>query len=384
MKIRSDWGRTFMAKFNTGGAMESSEPDEELTPDRKISSRPIESSKKWVKTAPRSSSQRVRQETVDKKKQDEWDMETTNVYSLGAKIDITKIIHSMKRRKRSARQRVKSSEPWVQQLWVLTSGNVERGHQYVKGVGSKKMKRTRGGTKPWRVNNRVTKEKKHVENEGDASNQSIPANVEQSIPANVEGAKDRATDTNATEHLSVPKSDTSFASKEQCGNHANEYAFKPNGVPAGYLSSEVKYSNGCPSEISLEQAAILMSNTFLGCTKSKGAVADELMATIDVISMYQDREQCTKFDPAIIPGLDLNNGAENFDTSTGQSALTSLCSLCAVSVPDPCVEFAVRVLKDETPIPAEVSEFNRFFRPMTYRQKSRIAGPSQLFQGRKG
>ncbi|CAN6213932.1 unnamed protein product [Urochloa humidicola] len=376
MKIRSDWGRTFMAKFKTGGAVESSELDEELTPDRKISSRTMESSKKWVKTAPRSSSQRVRQDTVDKQKQDEWDMETTDVYSLGAKIDITKIIHSMKRRKRSAQQRVRSSKPWVQQLWTLTSTNMARGHRYIKGVGSKKMKRTRGGTKPWSVNNRVAKGKKHVGDEGDASNQTIPANVEE--------AKGRATDTNATEHLSMPKTDTSSASKEQCGIHANEYAFKPSGVPVAYISSEVKDSNGGPSEISFEQAAILMNNTFLGFTKSKDAVADGLMATIDVISLYQDREQCTKFDPAIIPGLDLNDGAENFDTSTGQSALASLCSVCAVSVPDPCIEFAVRVLKDETPIPAKASEVIELFRQMTYRQKSRIAEPSQSFQGRKG
>ncbi|CAL5075656.1 unnamed protein product [Urochloa decumbens] len=376
MKIRSDWGRTFMAKFNTGGAVESSEPDEELSPDMKISSRPIESSKKWVKTAPRSSSQQVRQEIVDNQKQDGWDMETTDGYPLGAEIDIIKIIHSMRRRKRSARKRVKSSEPWVQQIWALTSINVARGHRYVKGVGSKKMKRTRGGTKSWRMNNRVAKGKKHVGVEGDASNQSIPANVEE--------VKGRATDTDATKHLGVPKSDTSYASKEQCGNHANEYAFKPSSVPTAYIASQVKDSNGGPSEISLEQAAILMSNTFLGFTKSRGAVADDLMETTDVISMYQDREQCTKFDPAIIPGLDLNDGAENFDTSTGQSALASLCSLCAVSVQDPCVEFAVRVLKDETPIPAEASEVNGLFRKMTYRQKSRIAGPSQLFQGRKG
>ncbi|CAN6180033.1 unnamed protein product [Urochloa humidicola] len=376
MKIRSDWGRTFMAKFKTGGALESSELDEELTPDRKVSSRPIESSKKWVKTAPRSSSQRVRQDTVDKQKQDEWDMETTDVYSLGAKTDITKIIHSMKRRKRSAQQRIRSSKSWVQQLWTLTSRNMARGHRYVKGVGSKKMKRTRGDTKPWSVNNTVAKGKKHVGDEGNASNQTIPANVEE--------AKGRATYTNATEHLSMPKTDTSSASKEQCGVHANEYAFKPSGVPLAYISSEVKDSNDGPSEISFEQAAILMNNTFLDFTKSKDAVADGLMATIDVISLYQDREQCTKFDPAIIPGLDLNHGAENFDTSTGQSALASLYSLCAVSVPDPCIEFAVRVLKDETPIPAKFSEVNGLFRQMTYRQKSSIAGPSQSFQGRNG
>ena len=58
----------------------------------------------------------------------------------------------------------------------------------------------------------------------------------------------------------------------------------------------------------------------------------------------------------IIPGLDLSHGAEKFDTSTAESALASLC---AVSVPNPCVEFAVKVLKDETPLPAEASEVLR-------------------------
>nr|TKW31810.1 hypothetical protein SEVIR_2G130300v2 [Setaria viridis] len=355
MKIRNDWGMTFMAKFNTGGAVKGSEREAKQTSATKISCRPVESANKLVKAAPRCSSQRVRQETVDcilseksdKQKQEEWDMEITDVNSLGAKIDITKIMHSTKRGKRSARQRVKSSEPWIQQLAALKSRNVARRvRRNDRGVGSKNMKRTRRATKSWRVNNRAAKGKKHVGGEDDASTQSMG----------------RAAQTNAIEHLSRPKSDSSSAS----------------------ISSEVKGSNG-PSEISLEQAAILMNNTFLGFTKSKGAVADDLMATTDVISLYQDREKrCTKFDPAIIPGLDLNNGAEKFDTLTAESALESLCSLCGVSVPDSCVEFAVKVLKNETPLPAEVSPVDGFFRRMEYHQKSTIAGPSQCSQGRKG
>ncbi|OEL38335.1 hypothetical protein BAE44_0000644 [Dichanthelium oligosanthes] len=354
------------------GAVKDPEPDAKPTPAMKISS-PVDSSseKKLVKTATRCSSRRVRQKTIDsilsensdKQKQEESDMETTDVYSLGANIDITKIIQSMKRGKRSARQRVKSSEPWVQQLGVLKPRNVARVHRNDQGVGSKKMKRTRRGTRSWRVKNRAAKGKKNAGGEGDASNPSIPANSDEA-----KGSADK----NEIKHLSVPKSDTSSVSKE------------PSRVPTDDISSEVKDSNGA-SEISLEQAAILMNNTFLGFTKSKGAVADDLMATTDVVSLYQDKEEFTKFDPAIIPGLDLNDGAEKFDTTTAKSAFVSLCSLCAVSVPDPCVEFAVKVLKDETPLPAaEVSEVDGLFRQMTHRPKSTIAGPSQSSQGRKG
>ncbi|KAF8690864.1 hypothetical protein HU200_004015 [Digitaria exilis] len=371
MKVRNDWGRNFMAKFNTGGAV-SSEPDAKLTPAMIISSIHVESAEKSTKAANRCSSRRVRQETVDSisseksymQNKEEWDMKIADDSSLGANIDITRILHSMKRRKRSARQRIKSSEPWPQRLWALNSRkNVAIVHQNVQGVGvgSKNMKRNRGGTKFWCVNNREAKGKKHVGGENnDASNQSIPANSDEVMQC--------STDTNATEHISVPNSDTPSLSKEQYSTYASEFAFKPSGA----------------SEISLEQTAILMNNTFLGFPKSKGAVADDLMATTDVISLYQDREKCTKFDAAIIPGLDLNDGAENFDTSTAESALASLCSLCAVSVPDSCVEFAVKVLKDETPLSAEVSKVDRFFMQMGYRQKSTIAGPSQSSQGSKG
>ncbi|RLN35390.1 uncharacterized protein C2845_PM03G27860 [Panicum miliaceum] len=303
MKVRSGWGRNFLEKFYTGGAVKGSEPDVNLTPATKISSRHVESAKELVQTAPRCTSERLSQETVDsilseksdEQKEDEVGMDTTGAYSLGAEIDIPKILHSMKRRKRSDRPMVKSSEPWAQQLEALNSPkNVARARRNYQGVGSKKMKRSRRG-RGCRTPRRATltaKGKKHSGGEADASNQPIPA----------------------TEPLSAPKSDT---------------------------SSELKDSNG-PSEISMEQAAILMNNTFLGFTNSKGAAADDLMATTDVISLYQDREKRAKLDPAIIPGLDLSHGAEKFDTSTAESALASLCSLCAVSVPDPCVEFAVK------------------------------------------
>ncbi|PAN10865.1 hypothetical protein PAHAL_2G119000 [Panicum hallii] len=349
MKVRSGWGRNFLEKFYTGGAVNDSETeDANLTPATKISSRPVELAKELVKTAPRCSSERLSQETVDsilseksdKQKEDEVDMETTDAYSLGAEIDIPKILHSMKRRKRSARPMVKSSEPWAQQLEALNSRLNVRVRRNYQGVGSKKMKRTRRG-RGRRTPRRTTltaKGKKHVGGEADASNQPIPANSDE--------AKGRAADADATEPLSAPKSDSSSVSKEQCG------------VPTAHVSSELKDSNG-PSDISMEQAAILMNTTFLGFTASKGAAADDLMATTDVISLYQDREKRAKLDPAITPGLDLNHGAEKFDTSTAESALASLCSLCAVSVPDPCVEFAVKVLKDETPLPAGASEVSR-------------------------
>ena len=321
--------------------MKGSEADANLTP----------ATNKLVQTAPRCSSERLSQETVDsilsaksdKQKEDEVDMETTDAHSLGAEIDITKILHSMKRRKRSARPMVKSSEPWAQQLEALNSRvTVARARRNYQGVGSKKMKRTRRG-RGHRTPRRATltaKGKKHVGDEADASNQPIAASSDE--------AKGRAADADA-----APKSDPSSVSKEQCGTDAD--ASKPTGVPTAHVSSELKDSNG-PSEISIEQAAILMDNTFLGFTKSKGAAADDLMATTDVISLYQDREKRARFGPAIIPGLDLSHGAEKFDTSTAESALASLC---AVSVPDPCVEFAVKVLKDETPLPAEASEVLR-------------------------
>ncbi|KAG2641824.1 hypothetical protein PVAP13_2KG224000 [Panicum virgatum] len=353
MKVRSGWGRNFLEKFYTG--VKGSESDANLTPATKVSSGPVESANKSVQTAPRCSSERLSQETADsilseksdKQKENEVDMETAGAYSLGAEIDITNILHSMERRKRSARPMVKSSEPWAQQLEALNSRvNVARDRRNYQGVGSKKMKRTRRGRGRRTTARRATpaaKGKKHVAGEADASNQPIAASSDE--------AKGRAADADA-----APKSDPSSVSKEQCGTDAD--ASKLTGVPTAHVSSELKDSNG-PSEISIGQAAILMDNTFLGFTKSKGAAADDLMATTDVISLYQDREKRARFGPAIIPGLDLSHGAEKFDTSTAESALASLCSLCAAPVPDPCVEFAVKVLKDETPLPAEASQVLR-------------------------
>lgn len=248
---------TFLA-----GAMEGSESsDAKLTPaSTKISSSPVESSKKL---ASQCSSQRVRQKTVhnndlgeksDKKKQEAWDAETADVYSVDqedptaksqkkkdptAKIDITKIMHSMKCGKCSARQGARSSTTWTQPLGFLRSKNVVRARRNHQGdaSNSKKMKRTHG--------------KKDVGGEGDASDQSIPAEAVTS-------------------------------------------------------------------------------------------------------------DNYSRVEPALGPE-----------------------PLCADSMAS-CVEFAVKLLKDQTPLPAEVSEVE-FFKQMMYRdQESTIAGPSQSSLSRKG
>lgn len=107
---------TFLA-----GAMKGCEPDSTPTPATEISSSPVESAKKLdslVQAAPRCSSQK---EKSNKQKQEAWDVETGDAFSINQedlteKIDITKIMHSMKRGKCSARQRVKSSAPWAHRL----------------------------------------------------------------------------------------------------------------------------------------------------------------------------------------------------------------------------------------------------------------------------
>ncbi|XP_066392249.1 uncharacterized protein [Miscanthus floridulus] len=367
MKIRRGWGSNFMAKFSCGGAKKDTEPEAKLTPTTKISGRPMESPKKMLNIAPtRCSSQRARQETadssnlskkLDKKKQEEWDKEITDGHSVnqqkpGAKLDTAMIVQSMKRGKRSARQRRKSSVPWVE-LLGFNFRNVGRTRQKDLAVGSKKMKRTRRGTKSLCVNNRGAKGKKSVGGGRDASKQSTPANLDK--------AQDNAADTDAAEHLSVPKSDTSSKSKEQCGTGADEYASNRSGVPV-------------PADDTL------MSNISIDLKNSKDAVADGLMTTTDVISLYEAKENHTKFDPTIIPGLDLEDGADKFDTSTAQSALASLST---VSAPDPCIEFAVKLLKDETPLTAYVPEVDAIIRKMICHQKSTTAGTSKSAQGKK-
>ncbi|EER96325.2 uncharacterized protein LOC110433088 [Sorghum bicolor] len=363
MKIRRGWGRNFMAKFNCGGAKKDTEPEAKLTPSTKISGRAVESPKKLVNTAPtRCSSQRARQETVDrsnlskkldKKRQEEWDKEIKDGHSVSqeepvAKLDITMIVQSMKRGNRSARQRRKSSVPWVE-LLGFNFRNVERGRRNDQAVGPKKMKRTHRGTKSLSVKNRVAKGKKSVGGGRDANNKSTPANLDK--------AQDNAAETDAAEHLSVPKSDTSSKSKEQ-------YASKQSGVLV-------------PVPVPADDT--LMNNISVDFKKSKDAVADGLMTTTDVISLYEAKENHTKFDPAIIPGLDLEDGADKFDTSTAQSALASLYT---VSAPDPCIEFAVKLLKDETPLTGYVPEVDEIIRKMMCHQKSTTAGTSKSAQGK--
>jgi hypothetical protein len=107
----------------------------------------------------------VRQETLDYTLSEKSDKQ--NQEELDVEIDITKIMNSMKRGKRSAQWG--SSEPWLQQLDALQFTNVARRvRRNDRGFGSKKMKRTRRCTNSWRVKNRVAKGKKHVGGEGDA------------------------------------------------------------------------------------------------------------------------------------------------------------------------------------------------------------------------
>ncbi|KAJ1279023.1 hypothetical protein BS78_04G123800 [Paspalum vaginatum] len=167
--------------------MEGSEPDTKSTPATKLSSRHVQSAKELaslVKPAPRCSSWRVRQETVnnnlreksDEDKQEAWDMKTAEVYSINqekptAETDVHKIMHSMKRGKRSARQRANNSAPWVHPLGILNSCRNSIGPpRNHLGVYSKMM-RTRARTKSLCVIDREAKEKKNVGGgEGDASN----------------------------------------------------------------------------------------------------------------------------------------------------------------------------------------------------------------------
>lgn len=352
------------------GAKKDTEPEAKLTAATKISGgRPVESSNKLVNAAPtRCSSQRARQETagssnlseeLDKKKQQEWDKETTEGHAVsqheaGAELDMTMIVQSMKRGKRSARRRRQSSA----QLLGFNVRNMAKAGRNDQAIGSKKMKRTRRGTRSLCVHDRGAKGKKCVRGESDASHQSTAANLDK--------AQDSAADTDTVEHLSVPKSYTSLESNEVCGIDADEFASNQSGVPV-------------PDPVPAD--ATIMDTIWTDLKESEDAVADGLMATTDVISLYEAKENHTKLDPEIIPGLDLNDGAEKFDTSTAQSALASL--LPTVSAPDPCIEFAVKLLKDETPLAAYVPQADEIIGKMVCRQKSTAVGTSKSAQGRK-
>lgn len=110
-----------------------------------------------------------------------------------------------------------------------------------------------------------------------------------------------------------------------------------------------------------------MNNIWSDFKKSKDAVSNDPMTTTDVIILYEAKENHTKFDPAIIPDLDLEDGANKFDTSTTQSALASLST---ASVLDPCIKFAIKILKDEMPLTIYIPEVDETIRKMVCHQKS--------------
>jgi hypothetical protein len=121
-------------------------------------------------------------EISSNKKKEVCDMEIADASSISqedptAEIDITKIVHSMKRGKRSTHQRVKISATWAHPFGFLNSSRVRGAHRSSQGgAGSKRMKRTRRGTRSRRVNTMAAKGKMNIAGgEGDSSNHSIPA-----------------------------------------------------------------------------------------------------------------------------------------------------------------------------------------------------------------
>jgi hypothetical protein len=108
-------------------------------------------------------------------------------------------------------------------------------------------------------------------------------------------------------------------------------------VPATEASPDPKEGNGSVAE-ALAKTAIQTSNDF-----------DPLKVRAN---------DAAEFDYKTMSDLDLDNSKVDFDLSSAESALASLYG---ESDRDMCIEFAVKLLMNETPLPKEAAEIEEFF-----------------------
>ncbi|KAM0875790.1 hypothetical protein ACQ4PT_036566 [Festuca glaucescens] len=148
-------------------------------------------------------------------------------------------------------------------------------------------------------------------------------------------------------------------------------------------AAEHKVSNGSTCANSVVQASVPATDTLPHLKESNGPVAEALdrtaVQTNKDFDPPKDRaNDAAEFDSKTVSGLVLDNRNVDFDLSSAESALASLYG---GSDRDMCIEFAVKLLMNETPLPKEAAEIEEFFTETIHGEKramrQRQEGPNK-------
>ena len=125
------------------------------------------------------------------------------------------------------------------------------------------------------------------------------------------------------------------------------------------VAAKLKVSHGADAN-SVVQAGVPETGTLPDIEESHGPVADALAKSdVQTNNSLKDRaNRAAEFDSKTISGLNLDDGNFSFDLSSAESALASLYG---ESDRDVCIEFAVKLLMNETPLATEAAEIEEFF-----------------------
>jgi hypothetical protein len=149
-------------------------------------------------------------------------------------------------------------------------------------------------------------------------------------------------------------------------------------------AAEHKVSNGTCAN-SVVQTIVPATDTLPDLKESKGSFADTLAKTavqtnngFDPLKLKHRANDAAGFDSKTVSGLVLENGNVEFDLSSAESALASLYG---ESDRDMCIEFAIKILMNETPLPKEAVEIQEFFTEKIHCEKramrQRQEGPNK-------
>lgn len=148
-------------------------------------------------------------------------------------------------------------------------------------------------------------------------------------------------------------------------------------------AAEHKVSNGTCGN-SVVQTIVPATDTLPHLKDSNRPGADALHRTAvqtnnDFDPLKDRANDAAEFDSKTVSGLDLENDNVQFGLSSAESALASLYG---ESDRDMCIEFAVKLLTNETPLPKEAVEIEEFFTQKIHGKKSakrqRQEGPNKI------
>ncbi|XP_051215924.1 uncharacterized protein [Lolium perenne] len=150
------------------------------------------------------------------------------------------------------------------------------------------------------------------------------------------------------------------------------------------VAAELKVSNGTYAN-SVVQTIVPATDTLPHLKESNRPGADALHRTavqtnndFDPLKLKDRANDAAGFDSKTVSGLVLENGNVEFDLSSAESALASLYG---ESDRDTCIEFAVKILMNETPLPKEAVEIQEFFAEKIHCEKramrQRQEGPNK-------